>query len=819
MRSIGPLLYERIRRVAARPRTPGSLAVDVRHGVRNVVRYKAVSAFVVGTLGVASAATLASVVVLDGVLLAPLPFPGFDRMVTLWNTGPSLPGTVRAVSFQDLEDWRTNSKSLEAVSAFTPVSATLTERGDPRRLEGMRVARDFDRVLSLNPGLGRFFNAADFLPGAEVVLIVTHEFWQREFGGGPMAGNERLVLDGQSRRIVGVLPRLSTTYPTAAHDFWMPMVPREGARWEWSRATGWIDAIGRLRSGVSLEDAESELSSIASGLAATYPESNRDRVAMKLTGLRETIVGSARPALLLVATATFGLLVVAFGNVLHLLVAHGVSRRTEFSVRQALGAGQGRLARQAFVEAALLATLVIATGLAIAPLILRALQWLPDAAVPRRGEIEIFPNALPWAIGLLFITVFAIGWPMIRVVRRAPLALDSGSARSTGTRGDRRTRYVLVAAQVGLSVILILGGVVFIQTLQRLESVDFGFVPDDVLTMEVTPSRSGAPTAARTLAFYRDAIDRIAGVPGVTSVAASTSIPFVVSGWAFSVKAHDDPGATRHMVRVSVASPHFFDTLGVRVIEGTALTDDEHRQGENVTVISQRLAKLLFGDAQATGQFIDYSGTRWRIAGVVADQRSRAAAPPDATMFLPWHNAGQRPQAMLVKTAGGSAVFEAITRRIRDLDPQATIAGVGNLSDRIGKTLAPQRFRASLLAGLAALAALLAVIGAYSVTSFAVASGRREQAIRLALGERVSEAQWRVVLSAIRPAIIGVVAGLAAAWYAQRFISALLFETSATHAGLLLVPAAVLVLVGVAAFIPATRLSNLDPASVFRQDR
>ena len=818
-RSIGPLLAERVRKVVTRPRTSEGLAVDIRHGIRNVVRHKSVSAFVVGTLGVASAAALASVVVLHGVVLAPLPFPAPDRLINLWNTGPSLPANLRPVSFQDLEDWRSTSKSLEALSAFTPVSATLTERGEVRRLEGMRVGRDFDRVLGLTPRYGRLFNDADFQPGAEPVLVVTQAFWRREFGPEATLGDERLVLDGQSRRIVGVLPALATTYPTDPHDFWTPLMPRAGARWELSRATGWIDAVARLRPGVTLEEAQQELSATAQSLAAAYPESNRERVAMKVVSLRETIIGAARPALVLVASATLALLLVAFGNVLHLLVAHGLSRRTEFSVRQALGAGQARLKRQTYVEATVLSVLIIAVGLAIAPLLLRALHWLPDSAVPRRGEIGILPNAWPWALALLCATVFAIGWPMVRVVLRAPLSVDSGSARSTGTRSDRRTRSVLVAAQVGLSVLLILGGVLFMQTLNRLESVDLGFAPDDVLAMQVVPSRTAAPTSARTIAFYKDAMDRIGTVPGVTGVAASTSVPFVISGWSFSIQAHDDPGPARHLLRVAVASTEFFDTLGIRVIEGRLFSEEESRQGGDVTVVSRRVAQLLFGDVPATGKFIDYSGARRRIVGVVCDVRTRADAKADATMYLPWHNAGQRTQAMLIKTTGGTAVLESISRRIREIDPEATIAEAGLLSDRIGKTLAPQRFRASLLAGLSALAALLAVLGAYSVTAFAVASGRREQAIRLALGERVGEAQWRVVLAAVRPAALGVLAGLAVAWYARRFVDAFLFETSATQFGLLAVPAVVLALVAVAAFIPATRLSNLDPASVFRPDR
>lgn len=813
-----PLLADRVRRQTGRLRLPAGLGTDLRHSLRTVVRQRTVTVLVVSSLAVASGATLASWMVADAVLIAPLPFPQPDRLVRLRSTGPAIPANVRTVSFQDLEDWRRLSTSLAAVSAFTSVSANMTGLGDARRLEGMRIGRDFDRTLGFQPAVGRLFVDADFAPGAEPVIVLTDSFWSRQFSRDPRVIDQRLTLDEQSWRIVGVVASMSMTYPAAPHDFWRPLVPREGARWEWSRDTGWIESVARLKPGVTLSVATQELSAVAQRLAEAHPETNADRPAMALEPLRDVIIGDARPALLLVAAATLALLLVAYGNSLHLLVAQAVSRRPEFSVRLALGAGRARLARHAFLEAAILSATAVGLGLAVAPLMLQGLDGLPDSAIPRRGEIAVFPTGLAWSGALAAATALVLGWPLVRMALRLPLTIDSGSARATGGRADRRARGVLVATQVALSVVLVLGGVLFVDTLRQLESVDLGFSPERVVTLQATPSRTAAPNAGRTLEFYRAGLERIAALPGVTHVAASTAAPFVVSGWSFGVSAQGaSPGDARHIVRVVVASPKYFETLGIPLIDGRLLSDEEHRHAPDVTVISKKMARLLFGDAPAIGQSVDYSGRRWSVTGVVADTRLRVNAPADAMMYLPWANAGQRPQAFLIRTDGPAPMLASVTQQLRRIDSQVVISEAGPLSDRVGLTLAPQRFRAGLLAGLSALAALLAVFGAYSITRFAVASQRTELAIRLAMGEPVHAARRRVVLSSVRPAAAGAAAGLAVAWFAGRFITALLFEPSVADARLLMVPAVLLGMVTLAALIPSATLSRLDPAAVLRQ--
>jgi hypothetical protein len=307
-------------------------------------------------------------------------------------------------------------------------------------------------------------------------------------------------------------------------------------------------------------------------------------------------------------------------------------------------------------------------------------------------------------------------------------------------------------------------------------------------------------------------------MPGVEAVSASTSVPFVISGWSYGVTSKDDPQKRTQIVRVTVASPDHFQALRVPMLAGRAMTEDEHRgSAGDAVVISRTLARLLFGGGDAVGQMVDYSKRQWRIVGVVPDVRQgRVSTAEVAELYMPWHNAGQRPQALVVRASGDPApLASAIAARARAIDPSATIATVSTLDDRVRSVLAPQRFRAGLVTTLALMAVLLSAFGVYSVTAFGVATQAREQAIRIALGESRAQARRRVIVAAVRPAAIGAAAGVAAAWASGRFVEAMLFEVQ-SHDPLVLtaVPLAILLLTIIAAWVPASRAARQNPTSV-----
>jgi hypothetical protein len=304
----------------------------------------------------------------------------------------------------------------------------------------------------------------------------------------------------------------------------------------------------------------------------------------------------------------------------------------------------------------------------------------------------------------------------------------------------------------------------------------------------------------------------------VEAVSASTSVPFVISGWSYGVTSKDDPQKRRQIVRVTVASPDHFHALRVPILAGRAMSEDEHRgMAGDAVVISRTLARLLFGDAEAVGQMVDYSNRQWRIVGVVPDLRQgRLTTAEVAELYMPWHNAGQRPQALIVRARGETApLVSAIAARARAIDPAATISSISTLDERVRSVLAPQRFRAGLVTTLAAMAVLLSAFGVYSVTAFSVATQAREQAIRIALGESRAQARRRVIVAAIRPAAIGAAAGVAAAWASGRFVEAMLFDVQA-HDPIVLtaVPVAILLVTVIAAWVPASRAARQDPTRV-----
>lgn len=581
-----------------------------------------------------------------------------------------------------------------------------------------------------------------------------------------------------------------------------------------------MNAIGRLGGGVAMRDAEAELTAIARTLAGDHPASNAERQGVALRPLKDDLVAQSRPAVWLVMAAVATLLLVAYGNVVHLLVAHAVVRQREFSVRHALGASSKRLVGHVGIEASILGLGAAALGLAIAPGLLQVFSALPASALPRQDEIAV-GAALRWMPGLLALTTLVIALPHARLASRASSPV-AAATRIAGQRGDRRVRHLLIGGQVALPVVLLLAGTLFVRTLAALESVETGFSSAGVLTLQATPSRTLAPSADATLQFHRSALDAIRGIPGVEAASASTAAPFVLSGWSFSLSATDATGEHRQLVRVNVASPGFFDALRVPILSGRAMTEDEQRGGADVVVISRSVARLLFGGADAVGRTFDYSGRRWAVVGVVPDLRQRRLEDPDAPeIYLPWHNAGQRPQVIVVRAQAPNAALRGlIAERLRAIDPGVTIAEVAALEDRVGATLAPQRFRALLLAGLASIASLLALFGVYSVTAFAVATQAREQAIRVALGETRRRAQRRVVGGSVRPALAGAALGIAVAWTAGRFVETFLFEVRANDPWLLAtVPAALLACTLLAAWVPAARGARLDPVAALRDDR
>jgi predicted permease len=685
----------------------------------------------------------------------------------------------------------------------------------------MRIGASFDRVLGVEPAAGRLFELGDFHEGAGQVVVLSHGIWQQEFGGDRGVVGLSLSLDDRPHRIVGVLPPMPLRYPRAEHDIWVPLLPRKGAPWEHSRGTGWISAVGRVGPTSTVDQAATELGAIARHLAESHPATNKDKTGVRLLPLHEDVVGGSRRALLLVAAAVITVLVVACANTTNLLLAFAERRRRDFAVRLAIGASRGRLSRQVAIETLALVLPSAGLGVALSPLLVGAFLDIYPAAVPRRDEIGFSPEVLGATLLMALVTAAAMALPQLQQVRRSQVRPGVGSGRATPDRGERRARFVLLASQVAMSVLLLFSGVALLQTVMRLARVDPGFRPDGVVAFGLSPSPARFGSAAQTRTFFESVLEGVHAVPGVRAAAAATGVPFVASGWAFGITRESPSGPERILVKVTTGSPRYFEALGMRLIAGRILTDVEHRTEARVIVVNEPLARVLGRADTVVGKALPYSGQQWEIAGVVAGARqARLAEPPGPELYLPWSQAGRAPQTVIVRTDGDPlSLVPAIAARVHAVDPSAPLARITRLDTPVAESMAADRFRATLVGGLALVAVLLAALGVSSVTSFTAARLERENAIRAALGERGGALLWRMQLIALRPAAIGAMVGCALAWIVAGFLAAFLYEVQPRDPALIAAAAVTLVaLAAAAAWRPARRAARLDPATVLRAE-
>ena len=812
--SLAPLAGDRFVRAARSARairlSPRALIADFGQALRWLRRHPGTAATVVATMTIAFGAVLSAFSIINTVLLRPLPFTSPDRIVSIWTTGPTIPPTVRSSSRPNFEDWRERARSLAALAAYTPFDARLTGRGDPRTLEGLRVTQHMDAVLGVPPVLGRGFDVRDYSTGSAPVAILTYGFWRSEFARDPSVLERTLTIDGRQHQIVGVLPDVNVRFPQDPHDVWIPLIPREGAFWEHARGTGWLSVIGRVRDDVEVASAHAEMNTIARQLADQYPD-NRGKTEAVLRPIATEIVGPIAPMLQLLGTALVAVLLVACGNLANLLIVSVSNRQREFAVRAAIGGAGTRLARQVLGETALMCGTAAALGLALSPVLVRAFVSVYPGSLPRTMPAGIEGATAVAAVVLGLAASLLLGVPQALHARRVnPGRGLAASTRTTSGKKNRFVRSALVTAQVALSFVLIVAGVAFVRTFDRLTHVRAGYVPEGVLTFSVAPSPAQA-TATAALQFYEAVVNALHEVPGVRAAAASVAAPMATGGWRFGIRPQGAPADV--LVAVNLTTAEYFDALGVRLLEGRLLTADEQRGSRSSALVSEPLAKLLGG--KVVGTYFDYSNTKWQIVGVVEGVRHfQLRDQPVPELIIPWHLAGRRPQTIVVRADGDPmTLLPAIAARVHALDPTAPLSDVARLEDRLREALAAERFRATLLAALAAIAVGLAALGAYSVTAYAVAYRTREYGIRMALGEQPASIARRALATAIVPSLLGVLAGCAIALATSRWIEAFLYEVRPLEAMTLTGAAATLLLLALlAGTSSARRAATIDPS-------
>jgi putative ABC transport system permease protein len=798
---------------------------DIRLGFRNLVRRPGFSIIAVITLALGIGANAAVFTVSNAVLLAPLPYASPDEIVLLNEQTPDFPNA--SVTRFNFDDWRGRAKSFSAMAAMQHINMTMTGAGEPERVPVKRMTSTLLPMLGVSLEHGRNFTAGEDRAGAEGAAIVSAAFASRKFPGENPVG-QTIQLDQQPYTVVGVLPRRFELFQPA--DVYVPF-------WPWASTLpddrGWhpgIYPLARLKPGVSLEQARTEMDGIARQLEAEHPESNKNVRAL-VAPARDVLVQNVKPAILLLTGAVILVLLIACANVANLLLARAVDRQKEIAVRVALGATRSRIVQQLVIESIILACIGAVAGLLLATWGVSYLTSAAPTTLPRAQSIVVEWRVVLFAMGLALVTGLIFG--VVPALQAAQLDvrewLNEEGRSGSGSARQRRLRKGLVVAEVGLALVLLVSAGLLLRSFSRLTNVSPGFNPENLLLVNLPLSPIGyADDVVRTATVER-IVSRARALPGVRDASITTTLPMAGAGAtihfnraAYPPRRPDD----YVMAGFRAVTPTYLSTLGVPLIRGRLLSDRDREGAPHVVVVNESMARTFFPDRDALGERLqigtepDPTFPTLEIVGIVGDVKQSFAAGSKAEMFVPY---AQYPDpilvgmylntALVVRTAGQpEAIVPSLRSIVREIDPSQPLVNVRTMAAAMAGTVAQPRFQMALLMIFGSVAAALAAVGVYGVMAYTVSQRTPEIGVRIAIGASPRQVIAMVVWEGAQLALAGTVLGLIAAALGGGAIQSLLFEIKGLDpltfaiAPLVLGAAALL-----ASYIPARRAARISP--------
>jgi predicted permease len=806
---------------------------DIRLALRRLRRTPGFTLVAVLTLALGIGANTAIFSVVNAALLRPLPYPDARRILQLYSIRG---GELSTVSPPDFTDWREQAGVFQSAAAVHSGSDfTLTGAGSPERVAGAQVTADFFSVLETPPAIGRGFTTSDEVVGQDRVAILGYALWQQRFGRRPDIVGQSIELNRVRYTVVGVMPR-DFEYPQGAR-LWTPLAfTAEDLATQ--RGAHYLDVIARLRDGVSLEQAQAAMRAVSQRLALQYPRTNKEWRASAVP-MREALVGDVRPALVMLLGAVGLVLLIACVNVANLLLARSMARARELAIRTALGAGRSAIVRGILTERMLLAVLGGAAGLLLATWATSALVALQPDALRGMGPVSIDGTVLAFTMLLVLVTGFLFGLlPAMQASRLTDVTgrLKEGSRSATGSREWWRARGTLVGVEMALAVMLLAGAGLLIRSFVRLVQTDPGFRTEHVLTFDLSLPDVSYPRPEQSDAFFTRLLAEVRALPGVEAASAIYGMPLTDFSYQISVHALDgrllssDEQDALLSPQIRVVAPDYFDVLGIRVLHGRPITDVDNAAAPRAVVVNEAAARLYWPGEDAVGREITVGTSlglgRGRaggtVIGVVADTKD--FGPAEATKPEIFLSHSQMPvtfMSVVVRTASpkSDALLSSIRERLRTIDPNVPIYQARTIDQLMGESVAKPRFYMLLLGAFALCALVLAAIGIYGVMAYVVGQRTPEIGVRMALGARGNQVLREVVARGMRPAVVGLAAGLAGALALTGVLSKLLYGVSATDpltfVGVAVVLAAVALL---ANWIPARRAARVDPAIALRSE-
>jgi predicted permease len=779
----------------------------------------------VTVLGLGIGANTAIFSIVNTVLLRPLPFDDPDRLVQIFHVPPqnAFPGQRRfSVSPANFYDWQKSAKLFDGMAIFGVRGYAFVGSGNAESVRAGAVGAGFFEIMQARPSQGRVFLPEEDTPGRGHVVIVSDKFWRSRLGAAADIVGRTIKLDGEVYTVVGVMPARfsSRAWNVAGADVWVPIAftnEQRAVRENHNQAV-----VARLKPGVDLARAQSEMNAISGRLEREYPQANTGWGAT-VVPLQDLIVGDIRNTLVMLLAAVGLVLLIACANVGNLLFARGIGRRKEFAIRAALGAGRGRVFQQLLVEALVLAVAGGAVGLLVARASLAAASTLLANQLPRAEEISIDARVLLFALAASVLTgILAGALPGLRAGRtNLNDALQEGG-RSGGTLGIR-TRRLLIAGEVALSVMLLMGAGVMLRTVAALRSVDAGFDPHNVLSLRVLLPEARYGTPAQKSAFFDRALERLRALPGVQAAGGIDNLPLsggsvqpIVLEGRSELLPRDQP-----TVAVRKITPGYLPTMRIPVLGGRDAADTD----QEVMLVSRSAARLLWGDENPIGRRVTLplqSRTVLKqVIGIVGDvKQADLSQPALPTVYEYTHERSWRLLTLVARTAvPPTSIAPRAIGAIQAIDPEQPVLAVQTMDEMVDQTLASQRLGAFVLTLFASLALVLASVGIYSVLSYIVRSRRREIGIRTALGARRGDVLRLVVAEGMRPTLVGIAVGAVAALGSAKLLENLVFGITATDPATLAAVAVTLAVVALgASLVPAYRALRLDPLKALRAE-
>jgi putative ABC transport system permease protein len=799
----------------------GTLAQDLRYGLRMLRKSPGFTTVAVLTLALGIGANTAIFSVVEAVLLRPFPYRTPEQLVLVFNSNPAWGQDRIPLCVADFDDWKAMNRAFVLPAAFTRSLYVYTSSREPQQITGADVSPGFFSTLGVEPILGRGFLPEEETPGGALAVIVSEHFWIQNLGGDPHAVGRNITLDGKSYSVVGVMPR-SFRFPSEDVQLWEPLRLKPPTR----RGPYFLRGLARLRPGVTLQQARANMAAVSQRIREETHAPD-DGGGFNIVPLRTYLVGDVQPALLVLMAGAGFLLLIAVANLAHLMLAKTLGRQSEFALRAALGASRLRLIRQLLAEAMLLAFLGCSFGLLLGYASLNSLLTLSPFDLPRLDRVGIDGGVLGFTllVSILCCALFALA-PAWQILQSNPnAALKEGGGRTSLSR-HKRLRGVLVVAEVGLTLILTVGATLMARSLVRLQQVNPGFQPNNVLTAEIQMPDARYSSSHHFQNFYHALLTRLDSLPGVESAAISSGLPPDQMDLqdTFTIQEHPTPaGESDPLADFLFVNGDYFRTLGVPLIEGRTFTDADSQDAPLVVIINQTLAKAFFPHEDPLGKLLRQNrGNPWmEIVGVVGDVKYEgldASAIP--TLYTPYTQHGWPGAYVAVRAKGNIAGLAAVVRdSVWSLDNQLPITDMVFAPRRMHAAVAAPRFRAILLAAFGVIALALSVIGIYGVISYSTAHRKREIGVRVALGAQPRDIVRMVLSEGLLLALIGIAIGVGGALALTRFLRILLFEIKPTDPVTFVGIASLLVLVALAAcYVPARRAMRVDPMIALRYE-